>query len=222
MCAAEQTEIDAHEIERRAETVLRNVPDFIWDGESVPVPIEEIVDSVYGLLVRDVDDMSSAPVPGGIATSEWISGLLLPTHGEIWVNAEDARRWPPRRRFTIGHELGHWELHRTGQQTLFCRAGHVDPDQDLQGGSAEPLPTGGTASLDPGSTEPPLENQPDPDRPPRPPAEEEADVFSAALLMPVCLVRTHHADCAGDITELCRRFNCSDKAMRRRVASSNL
>ena len=35
-----------------------------------------------------------------------LSGLLLPAAGEIWVNAAEAREWPPRRRFTIGHELG--------------------------------------------------------------------------------------------------------------------
>jgi hypothetical protein len=119
--------LEPHELEARATKVLESVPEFIWDGESLPVPVEDIVDSVYGLLVRDVDDMTEAPVPGGITggwiTGGWISGLLLPAQGEIWVNAEDARRWPPRRRFTICHELGHWELHRTGQQTLFCRAG---------------------------------------------------------------------------------------------------
>lgn len=215
MCA-EQAEIDPHEVERRAEAVLRRVPEFIWNGESVPVPIEEIVDSVYGLLVRDVEDMSSAPVPGGIVGGEWISGLLLPSQGEIWVNAEDARRWPPRRRFTIGHELGHWELHRTGQQTLFCRAGYVDPDQALQGGSAEPPTSAGSDLPQGGSAEPLTPNQDSADRPP---VEEEADVFSAALLMPMHLLRTHHADCAGDITELCRRFDCSEKAMRRRVTA---
>ena len=34
--------------------------------------------------------------------------------------------WPPRRRFTIGHELAHWVMHRTGQQALFCRRTTVD------------------------------------------------------------------------------------------------
>ena len=127
MCAGHLTAIEPEEIERRASAVLDRAPDFVWDGETLPVPIEDIVDSCYGLLVRDVEDMANAPVPGGLATGDWISGLLLPARGEIWVNAEDGRRWPPRRRFTICHELGHWELHRTGQQTLFCRAGYVDP-----------------------------------------------------------------------------------------------
>jgi hypothetical protein len=190
--AKEAGALGPDEIERRATTVLERVPDYVWDGESVPVPVEDIVDSCFGLLVRDVEDMSTAPVPGGLTADEWISGLLLPTRGEIWVNAEDARRWPPRRRFTICHELGHWELHMTGQQTLFCRNGNVEAgDPDL--------------------------GEPDAPRPPRVPAEEEADAFAAALLMPTHLIDHHRDDCADDLDELCRRFGCSAKAMRRRL-----
>ena len=56
-----------------------------------------------------------------------LSGLLLPARGEIWVNAHEAKQWPPRRRFTIGHELGHWVMHRAaGQQALFCRVNEAE------------------------------------------------------------------------------------------------
>lgn len=192
MRAWEASELPPAEIESRAAAVLESVPEWIWDGESLPIPVEDIVDSCFGLLVRDVDDMTAAPVPGGLSADEWISGLLLPTRGEIWVNAEDARRWPPRRRFTISHELGHWEMHRTGQQTLFCRAGYVDP---------EDLDLGAPAAA----------------RPPRPPVEEEADVFAAALLMPRHLIERQREECGDDVEELCRRFACSEKAMRRRL-----
>lgn len=191
MCAAEAAALEPAEIERRAAAVLEAVPDFIWDGETVPVPVEDIVDSCYGLLVRDVEDMTTAPVPGGLDADEWISGLLIPARSEIWVNAEDGRRWPPRRRFTISHELGHWELHLTGQQTLFCRAGYVDPD------APEAIPSA-----------PPPE---------RPLAEQEADVFAAALLMPLPLLEHHRTGCGDDVAELCRRFDTSEKAMRRRL-----
>src|ERR671922_820797 len=114
------------DVEERAEEVLAAAPTYVWDGERLPVPIEDIVDSVYGLLVRDVDDMSTAPGAPPLAGGQALSGLLLPARGEIWVNAEEARRWPPRRRFTIGHELGHWVMHRSGQQALFCRRTSVD------------------------------------------------------------------------------------------------
>ena len=112
--------------EEHAERVLARVPAWLWDGETLPVPVEAIADDVFGLLVRDVEDMSAAPGAPPLASGQSLSGLLLPARGEIWVNADEARRWPPRRRFTIGHELGHWELHRDGQRSLFCRRTAVD------------------------------------------------------------------------------------------------
>src|SRR3954447_1259581 len=125
------------DVEERAQQVLAATPGYVWDGERLPVPIEEIVDSVHGLLVRDVDDMGAAPGAPPLTPGQALSGLLLPARGEIWVNAEEARRWPPRRRFTIGHELGHWVMHRTGQEALFCRRTSVDeqaapPARDIE------------------------------------------------------------------------------------------
>src|ERR687891_145320 len=52
-------------VEQRAERVLAEVPDWIWDGDRLPVPIEHIADSCFGLHVRDVEDVRTAPgVPG--------------------------------------------------------------------------------------------------------------------------------------------------------------
>jgi hypothetical protein len=115
-------------IEARAEDVLACVPSWLWDGERLPVPVEDIVDSCFGLLVRDVDDMAAAPGAPTLEPGQALSGLLLASCGEIWVNAAEAREWPSRRRFTIGHELGHWVLHRAGQTALFCRHGVVEPE----------------------------------------------------------------------------------------------
>jgi hypothetical protein len=125
------------DVEERAGHVLASAPGYVWDGEQLPVPIEDIVDSVYGLLVLDVEDMRAAPGAPPLLHGQALSGLLLPARGEIWVNAEEARLWPPRRRFTIGHELGHWVMHRTGQQALFCRRTSVDeeaapPGRDIE------------------------------------------------------------------------------------------
>jgi len=116
-------------VEERAARVLERVPAWLWDGETLPVPVEDIADSVFGLLVRDVADMSTAPGAPELRPGQELSGLLLATRGEIWVNASEARTWPTRRRFTIGHELGHWEMHRDGQTALFCRSTTVDEDQ---------------------------------------------------------------------------------------------
>jgi hypothetical protein len=174
-------------VTQRAEELLAEIPEWIWDGRSLPVPVEDIADSHFGLLVRDVDDMTAAPGCPPSDGDQTISGLLLPSRGEIWVNAEEARQWPPRRRFTIGHELGHFVLHQDEQTSLFCRHGTVDPDEKEQ------------------------------QRPPLDPIEEQANWFAASLLMPAELVRRHYERSGGDFAALCRIFNCSGAAMGRRL-----
>jgi uncharacterized protein DUF955 len=177
------------EIEQRSAEVLAKVPDWMWDGRSLPVPVEDIADSVAGLLVCDKEPEEMAAAPGFPALDEdqTISGLLLPSLGEIWVNAEEARQWPGRRRFTIAHELGHHYLHQRGQGTLFCRHGSVEA---------------GEAPAD---------------RPPLPEIESEANWFAASLLMPAEMVRRHYAKTGGDFDRLCAIFSSSRAAMGRRL-----
>jgi hypothetical protein len=182
-----------NEVEERAERVLAGVPDWIWDGERLPVPVEHIADSFFGLHVRDVEDLRAAPGVPALAAATGLSGLLLPSLGEIWVNAAEARDWPPRRRFTIGHELGHWCLHRTSG-AVWCRAHAVDPQP----------------------ADPPIA------RPAYPPEESEANEFAAALLMPAHLVQRHYErlrkrDREHCFEQLCRVFGASGAAMSRRL-----
>jgi len=116
------------EVEERAERVHTRVPGYVWDGESLPVPVEDIADSVFGLLIRDVEDMVAAPGAPDLGPDASLSGLLLPDRGELWVNAAEGGQWPGRRRFTIGHELGHWCMHRSDHvATIYCRSSSVDP-----------------------------------------------------------------------------------------------
>ena len=116
------------DIEQLAEGFLAQIPSFIWDGSTLPVPIEEIADTYVGLLVRDVEDLGTAPGAPELGPGLALSGLLLPAMGEVWVNAEEGRQWPARRRFTIAHELGHWRLHRDVERAVFCRAASIEPD----------------------------------------------------------------------------------------------
>lgn len=171
------------------------MPGYVWDGETLPVPVEEIVDSVYGLLVREVDDMSAAP--GAPPTGGSISGLLYTDTGEIWVNRQEGEKWPGRRRFTIGHELGHWVMHDTGSKSIFCRSVTIesDPEPDSSPVTSTPLPP--VHEVDP--------------------IETEADAFAAAMLMPEHLVKAHYELCDGEVERLMEGFKCSQKAMLRRV-----
>jgi hypothetical protein len=174
------------DIERLADEFLTGIPSYVWDGETLPVPIEDIADTCAGLLVRDVEDLAAAPGAPRLEHGQALSGLLLPTLGEIWVNAEEARQWPPRRRFTIAHELGHWRLHRgADERAVFCRSGSVAPDAQ----TPEQIP----------------------------PAEDEANVFAAAMLMPARLVQEQYARCGRDFFRLCDKFGASGAAMGRRL-----
>ncbi len=174
------------DIEALAAAFLASVPGYIWDGQSLPVPIEDIADSHLGLLVRDVEDLRLAPGAPRLDTDQALSGLLLPDRGEIWVNAEEGRLWPPRRRFTIAHEIGHWQLHRTGHGSVFCRSTAIEPD-----------PTSAPAPLTP--------------------AEEQANAFAAALLMPPQLLQRQYEATGRDFARLCRTFGSSGAAMGRRL-----
>ncbi len=151
------------EVEAHAEGVLASVPSWLWDGESLPVPVEDIADTLFGLLVREVGDLSAAPGVPSLHEAQSLSGLLLPDRGEIWVNANEAQQWPTRRRFTIGHELGHFCLHHQRGAAVWCRTGCIE--EERRNTSLPPLPI----------------------------EEEEANAFAAAILMPASLIRRHYS-----------------------------
>jgi hypothetical protein len=106
--------------EAKAAEVLAGVPGYVWNGRTLPVPVEEIAESCFRLRIHEVDDLSAiAGAPQGVR----LSGLLVVGDRKVLVNAAEAESSPGRRRFTIGHETGHWCLHRTLEDTLFCRHG---------------------------------------------------------------------------------------------------
>lgn len=195
--------VEVDRIEGEAERILTRVPAYVWDGESLPVPVDDIVADVFGLLVRLVEDLSTAPGCEDIPPDQ-LSGLLLTGPGEIWVNSREAEQWDGRRRFTIGHELGHYVMHQSRETKIFCRsikegAGGV---QDLTNGSApdsefdpEPRIAGGARSV----------------------PELEANAFAAALMMPRHLIVAQYGESGGNFDSMRQAFHASEKAMRYRI-----
>jgi hypothetical protein len=177
--------LSAEEIEARAQEVLDAVPDWLWEGSQPPVPIDDIADTCFGLNVCATDDLLSVPGAPAVEGDQTLSGLLIPWRGQIWVNADEARQWPGRRRFTIGHELGHYVLHAARGEPVFCRHSSVVEGDD-------------GPALGP------------------PPAEDEANRFAAALLMPAELIRRYYRRDL-DFHALCARFGASGAAMGRRL-----
>jgi hypothetical protein len=184
-------------MEAAAIGVLDSLPNWFWDAEP-PVPVERIATDHFGLLVRESEDPAKVPGAPAIPEGDRLSGFLLAKRGEIWVNAKDAREWPPRRRFTIAHELGHWVLHRDLGEVM-CRA--IDsPGESRTGGQL--VDSEGRAILA------------------RP--EAEANAFAAALLLPAKLIRESHSESGGDIDLIQERFNSSRAALKRRFATLGL
>lgn len=126
-------------------------------------------------------DLTLAPGAPQLPPGQSLSGVLLPALGEIWVNEWEGQQWPGRRRFTIGHEIGHWVMHVPDASGIFCRSQTVQPE----------LPA--------------IEV---------PPIEEEAQVFSASMLMPAHLV---HERAGVPVDALCEEFATTRKAMSRRL-----
>jgi hypothetical protein len=176
-----------------AARVLAEVRERIWDGGSLPVPIEAIAESHFGLLIRDVDGIAAALAEREIRapeSGEKSSSALIPELAEIWVDAEESHRSPRRRRYAIAHEIGHWELHR-GPDPALCREAAVAPAEtvtSIEGRGPESF----TWTANPGE----------------PGIEWEANVFGGALLLPPWLVRevwdqTHSVEALADA------FDCS-------------
>src|SRR3954447_19289267 len=91
--------------EARAAETLAEIPRWLWDGKSLPVPVEDIVDSHFELHVCETPDLSCIPGAPVLAEGEDLSGLLIVDLKQIWVIAREPAPSPARRRFTIGHEL---------------------------------------------------------------------------------------------------------------------
>jgi hypothetical protein len=182
--------------ERAAEAELARIPDWLWDGRSVPVPIDTLADSHYGLLVSEQSDLAKMAALG----DDHISGLLFPGRREIWVDAEEAARAPTRRRFTIGHELGHWVLHsfldEPEEEVVHCRTVEVRDEAAVEG--------------------PPADHHL-PDFLAHPPRELDANQFAAAVLMPRPLVEAQADPLARDVHAMAKAFGVSPIAMERRL-----
>jgi hypothetical protein len=180
-----------------AEEQLRAIPEWMWDGESLPVPVAKIADSHYGMLIRESDDLAGL---AGVPSGTHISGLLFPAVREIWIDAVEAERAPARRRFTIGHELGHWVLHcnlgRSGAVMVQCRTESVTDEGAVEAGAAGLHLAEATHY---------------------PPTEIDANQFAAAMLMPRALVEKEHAWVEGDVRRLAEAFGVSTVAMERRL-----
>jgi Zn-dependent peptidase ImmA (M78 family) len=88
-----------------------------FGGAELPVPVEAIAADLLGLHVDEA--------------ALDCSGLLVPAERRIVLHAGEP---PPRRRFTLAHELGHWvcQVLEGHAAPVYCRAPDLAPDSDRQ------------------------------------------------------------------------------------------
>jgi Zn-dependent peptidase ImmA (M78 family) len=141
-------------------------------------------------LIEEHDDIRS--LPKAPQDQGHLSGMLDPDDMVIWVDATEARRSPQRKRFTIGHELGHFRMHLPSSTGVFA-----DGADDIS-----ELPRAGRGA----ATLPPLKQR-----------EDEADWFARELLMPELLVVEHARNTGFNLPALAERFDVSVPAMRLRL-----
>ena len=141
------------------------------DGDEV-VPVEDIAASFLGLLVKDAQ------------LDDGVSGMLRIREREISVNAAEGARWPRRRRFTIAHEVGHWQLHKDDIADLVVTRTHDHvPAAREQAKTPEQI------------------------------REREANRFAAELLMPEARIHTAVDVHGADVVAQAERFNVSALSM---------
>lgn len=116
--------LTADEIEQDAEHLLAEYEDTSGEALSLPIPVDEITTYHLALWLGFADLHDTLGIPMLREQPDIL--------GAIWVDKEtvlidrslDPKKYPAmhgRYRFSVGHEIGHWRLHRGYVAT--------DPDQ---------------------------------------------------------------------------------------------
>jgi hypothetical protein len=113
-------------IEATARNLIGRYHDRFGPEGHLPVPVEEILESYLGLDLEFGDLKEQLGVPDVLGAT-WVNERRVVIDQSL--DPTENPRQEGRYRFTIAHELGHWELHRhlfeeiSGQGMLF----HDDP-----------------------------------------------------------------------------------------------
>lgn len=188
MSSGSSPEVPTPDPATAAQALLREFEDRYDASDVPPVPVERIAKSLLGLLIEEHPDIRT--LPNAPTDQGHLSGMLDPNEGIIYVDRAEADRSPQRKRFTIGHEIGHSRMHVVDASGVFA-----DPASHIT-----ELPAKATAVKSEHKRR-----------------ENEADRFAAELLMPELLVIEHARATAFNLPALAERFDVSVPAIRMRL-----
>jgi len=157
-------------------------------ADAVPVPVNDIAERL-GLPVMETN------------LGEGVSGVLVTEGGRSYIGVQKADHLH-RKRYTTGHEIGHYFLKHQREGV------HVDRESAVTFRAVSYRTTRSAPGSDP--------------------REVEANQFAACLLMPMPLVRREAKKLAdgplvdGDIQRLATRFKVSEAAMTIRLETLGL
>lgn len=153
--------------------------------DELPIPINEIAFK-RGLAIKEYD------------LGKDVSGVLVISNGTGFIGYNPSES-PVRQRFTIAHELGHYELHNNeNESALFVDKQFKVEFRNQNSSTGEMV------------------------------YEREANAFAASILMPerilVKEIKNHHFELSDDdnLQELAKLFNVSVSAMTFRLMNLRL
>ena len=113
-----------------AQQLLTEYDETYGLGDIPPVPVTDIAESL--LMLDIVEENEIRALPGAPTNCGPLSGLLTTADQTIWVDRREAQRSPQRKRFTVAHEIGHWDLHarRGATKTSECACARDDIRED--------------------------------------------------------------------------------------------
>ncbi len=148
------------EIEMSAAQTLTSYGRRFGEVPGPPVPVEEILECDLGLDFG-LEDLAAAGLGEDALGAMWAAERRVRVDSSL--DPDEFPRKEGRYRFTVAHEIGHWQLHRH----RFLLGVNQDP---LFGGSSEPSVVCRTGYAK------------------KPPIEWQADAFASRLLMPKRMV----------------------------------
>jgi hypothetical protein len=153
-----------------------------------PIPVEEILESHFGLTLEFINLARELDRPDVLGAT-WIQEKRVAIDESL--DPTERPHLLGRFRFTVAHELGHWELHR----------------HDILNDAAQ-------GSLFEAVTVPPIVCRSSS----KEPQEWQADAFAGYLLMPQSLVETTWKNLCGSMTPYIAEREIADLSARWRLA----